>query len=109
MGLRMERGIATEFLSLQGMSLGIGLSGVGVAAISFVTLWWSHPAHHHIKTPAEVAPEAFSYFVLSSVIIAAAVVTYFVFFRMSFVRHHRQPEGGTFHPVVDLSLLRSLL
>ncbi|CAL8462533.1 g2066 [Coccomyxa elongata] len=77
---------------VQGMSLGIGLSGVGVAAISFVTLWWSHPAHHHVKTPAEVAPEAFSYFVLSSIIIAAAVVTYFVFFRMSFVRHHRQPE-----------------
>jgi hypothetical protein len=74
------------------MSLGIGLSGVGVSLISFVTLWWS-PATAAQKTPAQVAPEAFSYFVLSSVIIAAAVVTYLVFFRMSFVRHHTQPQG----------------
>lgn len=102
-------GEGTETSYLQGMSLGIGLSGVGVASISFVTLWWSHPPHHHMKTPAEVAPEAFSYFVLSSIIIAAAVVTYFIFFRMSFVKKHRQPEGGTLHPVMYLSLLCSVL
>ncbi|KAK9906501.1 hypothetical protein WJX75_002983 [Coccomyxa subellipsoidea] len=77
---------------VQGMSLGIGLSGVGVASISFLTLWWAHPSMDHAKTSAEIAPEAFSYFLLSSLIILAAVITYFIFFRMPFVRHHRQPE-----------------
>ncbi|EIE23913.1 hypothetical protein COCSUDRAFT_62444 [Coccomyxa subellipsoidea C-169] len=84
--------VAFITLASQGMSLGIGLSGVGVASISFLTLWWSHPSMKHAKTPEEIAPEAFSYFLLSSLIIAAAVVTYFIFFRMPFVRHHRQPE-----------------
>ena len=82
-----------KFLCAQGMSLGIGLSGVGVASISFLTLWWAHPSMDHAKTSAEIAPESFSYFLLSSLIILAAVVTYFIFFRMPFVRHHRQPEG----------------
>jgi hypothetical protein len=75
------------------MSLGIGLSGVSVALISFATLWWSPPTAAHEKTPAEVAPEAFSYFLLSSVVIAAAVVTYIVFFRTRFVHHHTRPHG----------------
>lgn len=75
------------------MSLGIGLSGVGVSLISFVTLLCSPATAAQVKTPAQVAPEAFSYFLLSSVVIGAAVVTYLVFFRTSFVRHHTQPQG----------------
>jgi hypothetical protein len=79
------------------MSLGIGLSGFLVAIISFLTIWWVPPAEHaataHSKTPAEAAPEAFLYFTLSSVTIAAAVVTYFTFFRMRYVKAHRQPQG----------------
>ena len=79
------------------MSLGIGMSGFLVAIISFVTIWWVPPADRsgsHVKTPAEAAPEAFLYFALSSITIAAAIVTYFVFFRMKYVRAHRQPQGA---------------
>ena len=84
---------------MQGMSLGIGMSGFLVAIISFVTIWWVPPADRsgsHVKTPAEAAPEAFLYFVLSSITIAAAIVTYFIFFRMRYVRAHRQPQGECF-------------
>ena len=52
----------TRPCALQGMSLGLGLSGFFVSAISFITLWWCPPASHHRKTPAEAAPEAFGYF-----------------------------------------------
>ena len=46
-----------------------------------------------MKTVDEAAPEALSYFVISSVIIAAAIVTYDIFFRQPFVKQHLQPEG----------------
>ena len=78
------------------MSLGLGLSGFLVSAMSFITLWWCPPAAHHRKTPAEAAPEAFGYFALSCVIIAAGIVTYFIYFRTAFVKWHRRPKGTAF-------------
>ena len=47
--------------SLQGMSLGIGLSGTAVSAISFLTLW-GVPRGPGPPSPAQVAPAAFAYF-----------------------------------------------
>lgn len=46
---------------LQGMSLGIGISGTAVSAISFLTLA-AVPRHEGEPSPAEVAPAAFAYF-----------------------------------------------
>ena len=80
---------------LQGMSLGMGLAGTVVSAISFLTCWLRPVGPSHVKTVEEAAPEALSYFVLSSIIIAAAIVTYYVFFRHPFVKQHLQPQGET--------------
>lgn len=87
--------------ALQGMSLGIGLSGLIVSAISFITLWWCPPAAKHLKTPAEAAPEAFGYFLLSSIIIVAGIVTYFMYFRTAYVIWHRRPKGTAFPAVYN--------
>ncbi len=78
---------------VQGMSLGIGLAGTVVSAISFLTCWLRPVGVSHVKTVDEAAPEALSYFLLSSIIIAAAIVTYHVFFRHPFVKQHLQPQG----------------
>jgi hypothetical protein len=77
------------------MSLGMGLAGTVVSAISFLTCWLRPVGPSHVKTVEEAAPEALSYFVLSSIIIAAAIVTYYVFFRHPFVKQHLQPQGET--------------
>ena len=71
----------------------MGLAGTVVSAISFVTCWLWPAGASHTKTVDEAAPEALSYFVISSVIIAAAIVTYDIFFRQPFVKQHLQPEG----------------
>ena len=71
----------------------MGLAGTVVSSISFVTCWLWPVGAAHAKTVDEAAPEALSYFVISSVIIAAAVVTYDVFFRQPFVKQYLQPEG----------------
>ena len=80
---------------LQGMSLGIGLAGTVVSAISFLTCWLRPLGPSHVKTVDEAAPEALAYFLLSSIIVAAAIVTYYVFFRHPFVKRHLQPQGTT--------------
>ena len=71
----------------------MGLAGTAVSAISFVTCWLWPAGASHVKTVDEAAPEALSYFVTSAVIIAAAIVTYDIFFRQPFVKQHLQPEG----------------
>lgn len=84
---------------LQGLSLGIGLAGTVVSAISFVTCWLRPVGSIHVKTVDEAAPEALSYFLLSSIIIAAAIVTYYVFFRHPFVKRHLRPQGESPAPI----------
>ena len=78
----------------------MGLAGTVVSAISFVTCWLWPVGASHAKTVDEAAPEALSYFVISSVIIAAAIVTYEVFFRQPFVKQHLHPEGEPFNQAV---------
>lgn len=77
---------------VQGMSMGMGVGCVGVAAMSFFTLW-ATPRTAHVPSAAEVAPAAFAYFTGSAAVLAISIVGYLLFFYLPYVQHHSMPPG----------------
>lgn len=75
------------------MSLGIGWGNVGVALLSFVTLWATPRDWHAVPSAADVAPAAFAYFLGAALVLALSIGAYLLFFYLPYVQHHSLPPG----------------
>lgn len=75
--------------SLQAASVGMAVSGFGVSALSFATVWATpSDASMAPRTPAQVAPAATAYFAVSAALTAAAIGAYFALDYLPYWRHH---------------------
>lgn len=73
----------------QAASVGMAVSGFGVSALSFVTVWATpSDASMAPRTPAQVAPAATAYFAVSAALTAAAIGAYFALNYLPYWRHH---------------------
>ncbi|KAK9838449.1 hypothetical protein WJX81_000010 [Elliptochloris bilobata] len=76
-------------LYVQAASVGMAVSGFGVSALSFGTVWATpSDASTAPRTPVEVAPTATAYFGVSAALTAAAVGGYAALGFLPYWRHH---------------------